>query len=63
MDARKGDEDDNVGENDCYDAVEDVDGAMYAEASGLFYGSGIADNGGQLYDGVVDLECVTDVDG
>lgn len=56
-------EDVDVGADDYDDVVEDVDGAMYADASELCYFLSTTDVGGQLWSGGVDTDCVTVVDG
>ena len=56
-------EDVGVGADDYDDVVEDVDGAMYADASELCYFSSTIDDGGQLWSGGVDTSCVTVADG
>lgn len=56
-------EDVDVGDVDYDDVVEDVDDAMYADASELCFFSSTADVGGRLYSGGVDTNCVTVIDG
>lgn len=48
MDEGEGEEDDNVGVDDCSDVDEDVDGATYADEDALCFFSGTAEVGDRL---------------
>ena len=63
MDLREDEEGDDVGDDDYNDDVEDVDGAIYADAGELWFFSITTDVGDRLWGGGVDTGCVTIVDG